>query len=359
MRMAQACGLHHGVSGDLHMSKHESQMRSALWWQIYELDKLCSLYSGRPPLIRESDYTVGEPEMDFPSFDLSVKADEADFQLMSFKWQCAISPGFRRYGEVLFRVLSFMQENHDVTPSKFEDLRQELIKWKVSLPINLEYEPPSETTVTTIPCPPHYVLTMHLLYYVIVIMVHRARIPSTLGGSKVDCIKAADALINTVNHYRLQYSLKAVVPFVIHAILNAATIHSCALLSEQTCPSDKENARSFVNLALLHLEEIGQSWRLAMHVAATLKGITAEGKVPSAIQSTDSTTTTQADVWDEHSLWDISALLDLPVDQPTGPEIPPTDSEMWTSVLDIMSETSSAGNNANFDLPEGMESNAC
>ncbi|ETS78439.1 hypothetical protein PFICI_10501 [Pestalotiopsis fici W106-1] len=129
----------------------------------------------------------------------------------------------------IYAERSFEQSPLDLS-SMLEKIQSRLTKWRQSLPHHLDLDPlkPGSTF------PPPHVLSLHAMYHVLVILLHRpfvadGHLYSALRAVSVNsflaCAKAASSIVGLLRAYDTAFSVSRAPYLISYATYVAATIH--------------------------------------------------------------------------------------------------------------------------------------
>ncbi|THH18408.1 hypothetical protein EW146_g2572 [Bondarzewia mesenterica] len=182
IRMAYDLGLHRDadkwqVSGGNLFSPMELQARKQIWWACTRADKYTSVWMGRPPVISETNYDAPLPEVDsdepwqpHPIDTAAVDYAPVPGHIMEcFRASSTLSI---IAGMILEQIYSIRPTTHSAKRAALADLEGRLDRWYAELPECLAYDTASKRYV-----PPPHILQLHMTYWNIVMLLHRAFIP--------------------------------------------------------------------------------------------------------------------------------------------------------------------------------------
>ncbi|KAF4429278.1 putative transcriptional regulatory protein [Colletotrichum fructicola] len=189
-------------------SDEDLEIRRRVFWGAFVVDKIQSLYQGRPASLKESDTLVPIKFLDtFEEFE-----NWAPFAYSAQNHSYPGSPAYSvstfthlcRLSVVMSDILSciYTERAFDKSPQELstmlETLSSKLAAWKVDLPAHLIFDPKSNTRV-----PPPHVLSLHAMYHVLTILLHRPFVAdghlyntsrSLSINSFITCASAADSI---------------------------------------------------------------------------------------------------------------------------------------------------------------------
>lgn len=221
------------------LSREDLEIRRRVFWGAFVVDKIQSLYQGRPASLQHFDtrvvlsfldhYEELEPWQPFAYSDvLSYPASPA-YSVSTFTQLCKLS---LILNEILNKVYSERTSNrspHTLTAT-LNRLDMQLKTWYEALPDHLQYT--NNTTTGAVPPPPH-VLSLLALYNVLVILLHRPFVseghlhtadPSVALSSFTTCTAAASSIIQLLHAYDHTFSIRRAPYLISYATYVAATI---------------------------------------------------------------------------------------------------------------------------------------
>ncbi|KAF4890076.1 Nitrogen assimilation transcription factor nirA [Colletotrichum fructicola] len=196
-------------------SDEDLEIRRRVFWGAFVVDKIQSLYQGRPASLKESDTLVPIKFLDtFEEFE-----NWAPFAYSAQNHSYPGSPAYSvstfthlcRLSVVMSDILSciYTERAFDKSPQELstmlETLSSKLAAWKVDLPAHLIFDPKSNTRV-----PPPHVLSLHAMYHVLTILLHRPFVAdghlyntsrSLSINSFITCASAADSIVGVLRVY--------------------------------------------------------------------------------------------------------------------------------------------------------------
>ncbi|KAL5118714.1 hypothetical protein ACEQ8H_003391 [Pleosporales sp. CAS-2024a] len=222
-------------------SDEEYEIRRRVFWAAFVIDKIQSLYQGRPVSIKEADTLVPIKFQDtyeelehWAPFAYSTQSSAAylgspAYSISTFRSLCQLSL-------VLSDILStiYTERSFDSSPgelsSKLESIHLKLTTWRRELPEHLAVD------VKKLPItPPPHVLSLHAMYNVLMILLHR---PFVADGhlyntsraisvnSFMSCATAADDIVALLRVYDKAFSVRRAPYLISYSTYVAATIHA-------------------------------------------------------------------------------------------------------------------------------------
>ncbi|KAH5272468.1 hypothetical protein HBI70_115300 [Parastagonospora nodorum] len=222
-------------------SDEEYEIRRRVFWAAFVIDKIQSLYQGRPVTIKEADTLVPIKFQDtyeelehWAPFAYSTQSNAAylgspAYSISTFRHLCKLSV-------VLSDILStiYTERSFDSSPgelsSKLESIHLKLTTWRSELPEHLAVD------VKKMPItPPPHVLSLHAMYNVLMILLHRpfvadGHLYSTSRAisvsSLLSCQTAADDIVALLRVYDKAFSVRRAPYLISYSTYVAATIHA-------------------------------------------------------------------------------------------------------------------------------------
>ncbi|MCJ1377519.1 hypothetical protein MMC17_000614 [Xylographa soralifera] len=200
-----------------HRSHNEDvEVRRRVFWAAFVIDKVQSLYQGRPvglealhcqvPLIFLDQYEEAEDWKPF-GFSGSTYSGVPTSSLSTFTNLCKLSLIMNRISNAAYA------EQGVETASTNKDLHVELEQWYAALPIHLKYDSLGSFAVV----PPPHVLSLLALYHVLLIQLHHPFVtagqlhagqsPTLASDSFAVCTTAAKAIVRLLRAYDRMFSI--------------------------------------------------------------------------------------------------------------------------------------------------------
>ncbi|PVI06865.1 hypothetical protein DM02DRAFT_649211 [Periconia macrospinosa] len=243
-RMIVDLGMHVDTVDLIHTRKftdEDYEIRRRVFWAAFVVDKVQSLYQGRPVSIKESDTFVPIKFLDtyeelehWAPFAYSSQSSAAyvgfpAYSISTFRCLCKLSV-------ILSDILStiYTERTSDSNPgdlsSKLEGIHLKLTSWHALLPDHLVVDlgKPQLT-------PPPHVLSLHAMYNVLMILLHRPFVAdghlyntsrSISVNSFMACATAADQIVQLLRAYDKAFSVRRAPYLISYATYVAATIHA-------------------------------------------------------------------------------------------------------------------------------------
>ncbi|KAK7186024.1 fungal specific transcription factor domain-containing protein [Paraphaeosphaeria sporulosa] len=243
-RMIVDLGLHVDTlalasTGTRKISDEDYEIRRRVFWAAFVVDKIQSLYQGRPVSIKESDTLVPIKFLDsyeeleqWAPFAYSAQSSaylgSPAYSVSTFRQLCMLSI-------ILEDILSsiYTERSHVTSPgdlsSKLQNIHEKLTSWRSSLPTHLAFD-----TAKTSAIPPPHVLSLHAMYNVLTILLHRpfvtdGHLYNTSRAISINsfmiCATAADSIVLLLRAYDKAFSVGRAPYLISYATYVAATIH--------------------------------------------------------------------------------------------------------------------------------------
>ncbi|KAH7337849.1 fungal-specific transcription factor domain-containing protein [Rhizoctonia solani] len=281
VRMAQDLGLHRSIdkwqaAGAKTFSAAEKQTRRCIWFGCVVMDKYVSTYIGRPLAVFERDYDTRWPDQDAEEedqdwVDIAKEDTKGSYEpvpgrvLECFAAASKLSAVLSRIVEALYSIRS----GPGVSSKSVErvQLEEELEKWLLNLPGRGKVPPP-------------HVLTLHMMYWCSVLLLHRPsirfnkpppthRFASPEGSTTSDqststtstraiglCKLAANHITKIVSTYGEHFSLGRGPAFLSYYVFSASIMHVTLLMMN---PEDVQ-AQMGLQECMTALESMNTTW---------------------------------------------------------------------------------------------------
>lgn len=225
------------LSNIRHLSDEDIEIRRRVFWGAFVVDKIQSLYQGRPASLQDFDTKVSLTFLDhyeelehwqpFAYSDAKSYPGSPAYSVSTFMELCKLSL-------ILNGILNKVYSERSSTRSPQEllatlnTLDTQLKEWHEALPDHLQF---SNATAQITP-PPH-VLSLLALYNVLLILLHRPFVaeghlhttdPSVAISSFTTCTAAAARIIQVLQTYDRTFSIKRAPYLISYATYVAATI---------------------------------------------------------------------------------------------------------------------------------------
>lgn len=219
------------------LSPEDLEIRRRVFWGAFVVDKIQSLYQGRPVSLQHCDTRVSlsfldhyeelEPWQPFAYSDTQSYSGSPGYSVSTFIQLCKLSLVLN---EILNKVYSERSSNrspHDLIAS-LNTLDGQLKEWYDALPDHLRFNAHATKVV-----PPPHVLSLLALYHVQVILIHRPFVseghlhtadPSVALSSFTTCTAAAFSITQILQAYDNTFSIQRAPYLISYATYVAATI---------------------------------------------------------------------------------------------------------------------------------------
>ncbi|KAM3493383.1 hypothetical protein MY3957_003296 [Beauveria namnaoensis] len=241
-RMITDLGLHVDLSNSRRFTDEDLEIRRRVFWGAFVVDKIQSLYQGRPVSLKESDALVPIRFLDVfeelePWTPFAYSESRLDFEVTP-AYSTSTFASLCRLSLVMSDILStiYTERSSDQSPSKLAgermNLHKKLRNWEESLPSHLEID---ATKLRERQFPPPHVFSLHAMHHVLVILLHRpfvadGHLYSTSRQISVDsfmkCASSASAIVQLLRAYHAAFSIRRAPYLISYATYVAATIHA-------------------------------------------------------------------------------------------------------------------------------------
>ncbi|KAJ4287765.1 hypothetical protein N0V90_012469 [Kalmusia sp. IMI 367209] len=244
LRMVFDLNLHQDCK-DAGTSPEDVEIRRRIFWGAFIVDKLQSLYHGRPISLRLRDAQVSRDFMDTLE-ENELWTPYYDLQHPDVARPCMVPP-IPTYSVSTFQQLCLLAKISAKIINKFyaagatfnsahlhlQAVDSSLSDWYSALPTHLAFEPWSRTTAPEKPtmAPPNGI-TLLTTYNALVILLHRPFIfdghlrPATISTTSWKrCTTAARNITSLATSYQKAYSLRGAPYLLSYAVYNACTVH--------------------------------------------------------------------------------------------------------------------------------------
>ncbi|KAM9884271.1 fungal specific transcription factor [Verticillium dahliae] len=221
-------------------SDEDLEIRRRVFWGAFVVDKIQSLYQGRPVTIKESDTLVPIKFLDtyeefehWRPFAYSSQSNDYPgspaYSASTFTSLCRLSVAMSDILGCIYTERSFSQAATELS-KMLETLNAKLSAWKESLPTHLIFDPNKSSCI-----PPPHVLSLHAMYHVLTILLHRPFVAdghlyttsrSVSVNSFITCASAADSIVALLRAYDRAFTVRRAPYLVSYATYVAATIHA-------------------------------------------------------------------------------------------------------------------------------------
>ncbi|GIZ39166.1 hypothetical protein CKM354_000255700 [Cercospora kikuchii] len=242
-RMIIDLGLHIDATlmpGVRTLTDEDLEIRRRVFWGAFVIDKIQSLYQGRPatlqasqcdvPIVFKDEYEELEHWAPFAYTDRSASGGTCSYSVSTFTQLCRLCIILNH---VLNKVYKEKRaaEGPETPKQELSALDKELVTWTEQLPPHLSIDIESKSTSDT---PPPHVLSLLAMANVIRILLHRPFVsdghlhsssPSVAVSSFTQCATAATSIVKIVRKYDKAYSVGRAPYLISYATYVAATIH--------------------------------------------------------------------------------------------------------------------------------------
>ncbi|CRJ86917.1 hypothetical protein BN1723_000205 [Verticillium longisporum] len=221
-------------------SDEDLEIRRRVFWGAFVVDKIQSLYQGRPVTIKESDTLVSIKFLDtyeefehWRPFACSSQSNDYPgspaYSVSTFTSLCRLSVAMSDILGCIYTERSFSQAATELS-KMLETLNAKLSAWKESLPTHLIFDPNKFSCI-----PPPHVLSLHAMYHVLTILLHRPFVAdghlyttsrSVSVNSFITCASAANSIVALLRAYDRAFTVRRAPYLVSYATYVAATIHA-------------------------------------------------------------------------------------------------------------------------------------
>ncbi|KAK1492773.1 fungal specific transcription factor, partial [Colletotrichum tamarilloi] len=220
-------------------SDEDLEIRRRVFWGAFVVDKIQSLYQGRPASLKESDTLVPIKFLDtFEEFEnwkpFAYSTDATNYpgspaySVSTFTYLCRLSVVMSDILSCIYTERAFDKSAAELS-TMLQTLSSKLATWKDALPAHLIFDPKSNDAV-----PPPHVLSLHAMYHVLTILLNRPFVAdghlyntsrSISVNSFITCASAADSIVSVLRVYDRVFSVRHAPYLISYATYVAATIH--------------------------------------------------------------------------------------------------------------------------------------
>ncbi|KUJ07787.1 uncharacterized protein LY89DRAFT_711936 [Mollisia scopiformis] len=243
IRMIIDLGLHSDApihSGTKPLKIEDLEMRRRVFWGAFVVDKIQSLYQGRPvsldknligsvPMVFLDHYEELEQWTPFAYSVTSHHPGTPAYSVSTFTELCKLCVILN---DILNKVYGekSAKRGSDKLTQDLKSINSDLVIWDHGLPAHLRFDPSANNAVA----PPPHALSLHALYNVLRILLHRPFVsdghlhtasPDIAVNSFVICAAAAKTIVQLLQTYHRAYSIKRAPYLISYATYVAATIH--------------------------------------------------------------------------------------------------------------------------------------
>ncbi|KAL5334411.1 fungal-specific transcription factor domain-containing protein [Aspergillus crustosus] len=276
VRIAYNLGLNHDCTEWVRQGKiteDEAEIRKITWWGCFLLDKLFVLALGRPGMIAQRDITVLKPSL-LPDVEYVPWANDGAGMRIVVPVSRAVSN--MNHTCEIFQMSSYTLEEIYAPNSHLALAEKEAMATRCYVQVSRFYnELPSFLKLPASPktALPAHVYSLHLQYYVIVILLHRPFLRGT-DASSIErynhiCSHAAQQVTAIMKIYRSHYTLRRIPISTIHVVATSAIIHLLAATSPS--PKTARPAAKLLKYNIMCLTEMAQSWSWSLRAVRSLQ----------------------------------------------------------------------------------------
>ncbi|KAK1980764.1 fungal-specific transcription factor domain-containing protein [Colletotrichum cereale] len=220
-------------------SDEDLEIRRRVFWGAFVVDKIQSLYQGRPASLKESDTLVPIKFLDtFEEFenwkpfaystDATSYPGSPAYSVSTFTCLCRLSVVMSDILSCIYTERAFDKSAAELS-TMLENLSSKLAAWKDALPVHLVFDPKGSGRV-----PPPHVLSLHAMYHVLTILLHRPFVAdghlyntsrSISVNSFITCATSANSIVGILRAYNKVFSVRHAPYLISYATYVAATIH--------------------------------------------------------------------------------------------------------------------------------------
>ncbi|KAH8656929.1 fungal-specific transcription factor domain-containing protein [Ilyonectria robusta] len=240
-RMLVDLGMHVDVTNKYPFSDEDLEIRRRVFWGAFVVDKIQSLYQGRPVSLKDTDALVPIKFLDtyeelehWQPFAYSTSAPDYPgspaHSTSTFTFLCKLSITMSDILSCIYTERSFDQSPAELA-SMLDKLQLKLNKWHDSLPGHLQFDPSKSQSAAF---PPPHIFSLHAMHHVLVILLHRpfvadGHLYNTSRSISVDslmkCASAASSISSLLRAYHRAFSTRRAPYLISYATYVAATIH--------------------------------------------------------------------------------------------------------------------------------------
>ncbi|KAH6642248.1 fungal-specific transcription factor domain-containing protein [Boeremia exigua] len=241
-RMIVDLGIHvdkAGLTTHRKFSDEDLEIRRRVFWAAFVVDKIQSLYQGRPVTLKEADTLVPikfldtyeelehwTPQAYLTQSDVTYSGSPA-YSISTFKHLCKLSLVLSDILSTIYTERSSDKSSAELS-TKLESIHATLQAWYRDLPAHLADLGQLPTT------PPPNVLSLLAMYHVLVILLHHpfvadGHLYSTSRSISVNslkcCATAANDIVHLLRVFDKAFSVRRAPYLISYATYVAATIH--------------------------------------------------------------------------------------------------------------------------------------
>ncbi|KAB8261309.1 PrpF protein-domain-containing protein [Aspergillus pseudonomiae] len=239
-RMLIDMGMHVDLTSTHRFSDEDLEIRRRVFWGAFVVDKIQSLYQGRPVSLKDTDALVPIKFLDtyeelehWQPFAYTTSAPDYPgmpaYSISTFTCLCKLSLIMSDILSCIYTERSSNQRPAELA-SMLDELQLRLDQWKATLPEHLRFDPGKARSVAF---PPPHVSSLHAMHNSLVILLHRPFVadghlystsPSISVDSFMKCASAASNTSNLLRAYHRAFSIRRAPYLISYATYVAATI---------------------------------------------------------------------------------------------------------------------------------------
>ncbi|KAG4443078.1 hypothetical protein IFR05_001404 [Cadophora sp. M221] len=220
-------------------TEEDLEIRRRVFWGAFVVDKIQSLYQGRPVSIQEADIRVPilfqdqyeelEEWQPFAYPETQRYHGSPAYSISTFTELCKLSVIMNAILTNVYGVKSAKRAPEQLAED-LERMHLDLEKWRDALPEHLVFDPLARDAAV----PPPHVLSLHSMFNVLLILLHRPFVSeghlhstsrSIPANSFVVCAQAATRIVQLLRTYEKTFSIRHAPYLIAYATYVSATIH--------------------------------------------------------------------------------------------------------------------------------------
>lgn len=244
IRMAVDLGLYidgDGTARASHLTDEDLEIRRRVYWAAFVVDKIQSLYQGRPISLQHFDARVPLTFLDtYEEFEhwvpfayresaVSYPGSPA-YSVSTFTELCKLSVIMNKILNTMYSEEGRKRPPLDLVHEQ-QSLYADIQTWRKALPDHLNFDPSASQNTT----PPPHVLSLLAMYEVMLVILHRPFVseghlhikdnPTFAMDSFSACVNAATSIVALLRIYDRDFSIRRAPYLIAYATYVAATIH--------------------------------------------------------------------------------------------------------------------------------------
>jgi hypothetical protein len=223
------------------LSEEDLEIRRRVYWSAYVVDKMQSLYQGRPASLRAIDGQVPIKFMDtyeeleqwhpFAYASGPSYPGSPSYSVSTFQQLCKLCMILQQILDRTYCEREQKRSTQDLVQD-LQDIEKQLQHWMTELPEHLRIDINNDGSNQQLP-PPH-VFSLQCMWNVLRVLLHRplvadghlhSTLPSTSKSSLATCTEAAINIVKLVRLYDKCFSVRRAPYLISYATYVAATIH--------------------------------------------------------------------------------------------------------------------------------------